>query len=132
MTHTLHQRSECKHGFVHAQCRCPSEDKYVQIVDCSVIPAHGQRMEELGEAERTKYPLLVHDGKAWVPMEVKPPPFDWKELNLIEDALSYFKLSCEDGLGPEEWTTEDCMKLLEKIVPMRENAGRAEYEGAPF
>lgn len=34
----MHMRYECKHGTVIAQCRCPSPDKTVRIVDCYDCP----------------------------------------------------------------------------------------------
>ena len=132
MSHTLHNRAECIHGFVHSQCRCPDSDKSVTTVSCESIPAHGQRIEELQAAEREKYPLLVHDGKAWVPFQQPEPPFTWEELNLIEDALVYFKMSC-DMECTEDWSVEDVAKLLEKVEPLRLAASpEIERPGVPF
>jgi len=35
-----HHKLVCVYGFTHGQCRCPSKDKEIKIIECNMTNAH--------------------------------------------------------------------------------------------
>lgn len=47
-----HQIQQCKHGVVYSQCRCPTPNKHIDIVDCtwtSCEVGEDELLEEIAE-----------------------------------------------------------------------------------
>jgi hypothetical protein len=122
----------CEHGLFDKTCRCPQP----HTVSCGEIKNHDLRLQVLQDKEREENPLFAirtePDGtKSKVITVVKrmyPAHFTYDELQILDDALAYYRLSYPFDMvpDPEDYSNKDVADLSDGISKLRETASELE------